>query len=56
MRLGLADRRLGVEDVLSARLFPSRVELPEELREVYQERVPTRQLERLRTHALSYAA
>lgn len=56
MRLGLASRRLGVDEVLAERLFPSRVELPEDLREMYEERVPTRQLERMRTHELRYAA
>lgn len=56
MLRGLAKRRLSVEEVLSERLFPSRVELPADLAEVYWERVPTRQLSRLRSHELKYAA
>ena len=56
MRLGLTNRWLGVDEILAERLFPSRVELPEDLREVYEERVPTRQLEGMRTHELRYAA
>lgn len=56
MRLGLAKHRLSVEEVLSERLFPSWVELPEELREIYEERVPTRQIAKIRTHELKYAA
>ena len=53
---GLIDRRLSVREVLSERLFPSRVELPEDLAEMYWERVPTRQLPRLRRHELRHAA
>jgi transposase-like protein len=56
MRLGLAERRLTVREVLGRRLFPSRVELDEELEEAYWERIPTRHLPRLRSHELSYAA
>lgn len=56
MLRGLADRRLGVEEILGERLFPSRVPLPPELEEIYWERVPTRQLPRLRAHELTYAA
>jgi hypothetical protein len=55
-RLGLTDQRLSVDEVLAERLFPSRVDLPEELREMYEERVPTRQLERTRAHELRYAS
>ena len=56
MRLGLAERRLSVEDLLAERLVPSRVLLPEELKEIYEERVPTRQLKTIRTHELRHAA
>lgn len=56
MKRGLMSRRLSVEEVLSKRLFPSQVLLPPDLQEVYGERVPTRQLPRLRHHELKYAA
>jgi hypothetical protein len=44
-----------VEDVLKKRLFPSHVELPPDLQEVYAERVPTPQLGAVRHHTLTYA-
>jgi len=56
MLRGLQDRRLGFEEVLAERLHPTRENLPPELEEVYQERIPTRQLLRLRRHDLTYAA
>lgn len=56
MKRGLTDRRLSVEEVLERRLFPSRVQLPEDLDEVYFERIPTRQIETPRSHQLAYAA
>jgi len=55
MLRGLKERRLSFEEVLSERLFPSREVLPAELSEIYRERVPTRQLGRLRSHDLLYA-
>ncbi len=56
MLRGLKDRRLSHEDVLEERLFPSRVDLPPELKEIYWERIPTRQLPKLRSHDLTLAA
>ena len=56
MLRGLVRHRLEAEDVLAKRLFPSRVDLDEELREAYFERIPTRQIARPRTHDLVYAA
>jgi transposase-like protein len=55
MKRGLTKRRLEVEDVLQKRLFPSHVDLPPDLQEVYAERVPTRQLGEVRQHELTYA-
>lgn len=55
MQRGLAARRLEPRDVLAKRLFPTRIELDEELEEAYFERIPTRQVERPRQHALVYA-
>ncbi len=56
MLRGLARERLSPEQVLARRLLPSRVRLPPDLVPVYEERVPTRQLPRLRCHELTYAA
>ena len=55
MKRGLTKRRLEVEDVLKKRLFPSHVELPPDLQEVYAERVPTPQLGAVRHHTLTHA-
>jgi hypothetical protein len=56
MLLGLMERRLGVDEVLAERLFPSRAELPPDQEEVYWERVATRQLPKPRRHELRLAA
>ena len=56
MTLGLKVRRLEVAEVMSERLFPSHVQLPEDLAEMYGEGIGTRQVERPRRHALRYAA
>ena len=55
MKKGLLTKRLSAEEVLEKRLFPGRVGLPADLQEVYEERVPTRQMARLRRHELKYA-
>ena len=54
-RLGLTKRKLTVDDVLSVRLFPSRIRLPERIARYYWRRTPTRGLARLRTHQLRLA-
>jgi hypothetical protein len=54
-RLGLAARRLEVEDVLEARLFPSRIPLPERLQRYYWREVPTRRIPNGARHRLRYA-
>jgi hypothetical protein len=55
-RLGLLRRRLTVDEVLAARLFPTRVALPERLAVYYWRLTPTRGLANPRTHALRLAA
>ena len=55
MRLGLAERRLTVEDVFTRRLFPSRIRLPEPWTTYYWRRVPTRAMPRWRDHRRVYA-
>ena len=55
-RLGIAHRRLGVEDVLAERIFPSRAALPARWEDYYWRRIATRRIPNGRTHALRYAA
>lgn len=55
MERGLLSRRLSVEDVLSERIFRTRVALPPRWAEYYDGQVKTRVLGRNRVHALSYA-
>ncbi len=55
-RLGLLPRRLRVEDVLRARLFPSCVRLPLRWVEYYERSLRTRRIPKGSTHALRYAA
>jgi len=55
MRLGIADHRLMIEEVLAHRLFPSRVGLPEPWVEYYWSRVPTRTISRCVEHRRRYA-
>lgn len=54
-RLGLLPRRLSVEDVLHARVFPSCVELPERWVDYYRRSLPTRRIPNGAEHALKYA-
>jgi hypothetical protein len=54
-RLGLMPRRLGVEEILSRRLFPSRVGLPERVMKYYRREIVTRVIPNGRRHALKYA-
>ena len=55
-RLGILARRLGVEDVLRARLFPQRVGLPARWALYYWRLTPTRRIPNARRHALRYTA
>ena len=55
-RLGIAARRMDVEDVLEARLFPSRAALPDRLRRYYDRDLVTRRIPNGARHRLSYAA
>lgn len=56
MRLGLTSRPLPIRELLSRRLFPSRVELPAEWTRYYRGEVPTRRLRNERRHRLKLAA
>ena len=55
MRLGLADRRKTVAEVLSIRLFVSRIRLPEVLSRFYWREVETRRIAQNRRHTLRLA-
>ena len=54
-RLGLADRRLSVGEVLEKRLFASRIRLPAALERYYRRTVVTPALGSNRVHRLVYA-
>jgi len=55
-RLGLLPRRLQVEDVLSRRLFPTRIELPPRWAAYYWREIPTRAIASPARHRAHYAA
>jgi len=55
VKLGVIPKRLRVEDVLHARLFPWRTELSEWLERCYFGRIPTRRISNCRIHQLQYA-
>jgi hypothetical protein len=55
MRLGLAEQRLSVEQVLARRLFPTRVPLPERWRPYYWRTSHTRAIPHCVSHARRYA-
>ena len=48
--MGLLRKRLTVEEILSSRLFPSRMKLSTWVKRCYEGRIPTRRLERIRIH------
>jgi hypothetical protein len=54
-RLGLLQRRLRVADVLEARLFPTRVVLPERWARYYRREIPTRRLPNGAPHRAKFA-
>lgn len=56
MRLGLTAHRLVPHEVLTMRLFPSRVRLPGSWSEYYWGKVRSREIPNGRKHALKYAA
>ena len=56
MRLGIAKRRLTVEEVLKERIFPLRVELPERWADYYWRRIRTRRIPNGRVHRKVFAA
>jgi hypothetical protein len=51
----LTEKRLGLDELLHRRLFPSLVKLPEPLDDYYWRRVRTRQIPNGTAHALKYA-
>ena len=55
MRLGIATKRLSVEEILKERLFPSRVELPERWADYYWRRIRTRRVPNGRRHRKVFA-
>jgi DNA-binding Lrp family transcriptional regulator len=55
-RLGILERRLEVDEVLAARLFPKRIVLPDRWVLYYWRLTPTRRIPNGRVHALRYAA
>jgi hypothetical protein len=55
MRLGLTRRRLGWQEILSGRLFVTRLRLQAPMDRYYWGREPTRQIPNARAHALVLA-
>jgi hypothetical protein len=55
-RLGILGRRLTVDEVLAARLFPKRIGLPDRWAPYYWRLTPTRRIPNGRRHTLRYAA
>ena len=55
-RLGILGRKLSVDDVLTARLFPTRCALPERWAQYYWRHTTTRRIPNGRRHMLRYAA
>lgn len=55
-RLGILARRLTVDAVLAARLFPQRIGLPDRWAQYYWRLTPTRRIPNGRRHTLRYAA
>jgi len=55
MRIGVTDRLLSWPQILSKRLFVTRIPLPESQQPYYWGRIPTRQIPNARDHRLRYA-
>lgn len=55
MRLGIAEKRLSVEELLGQRLFPAHDPLPARWQTYYRRKTPTRRISSISTHRLSYA-
>jgi len=55
-RLAILGRKLAVDDVLAARLFPNRIGLPDRWALYYWRLTPTRRIPNGRRHSLRYAA
>ncbi len=56
MRLGLTERPVPIPELLGERLFPERVQLPEELASYYRGEVRTSRIKNERRHTLKLAA
>ena len=56
MRLGIANHKVGVDELLKERYFPSRIELPRRWQQYYAKTVITRAIPKGRKHELKYAA
>ncbi len=56
MRVGVCTHRFSVRRILSQRLFPSRIRLPERWQDYYWRRTPTRCIQNPRTHRRRYTA
>ena len=56
MRAGVCTHRWSNRRILSERLFPSRVSLPQRWQDYYWRRIPTRCIKHARTHRLKYVA
>jgi hypothetical protein len=54
-RLGVFHRKLGVGELLGARLFPSRFRLPGVLQRIYDREIRTRRIPNGARNRLSYA-
>ncbi len=55
MERGLTDRRFGLDDIFSGRIFRDHIELPKRWSEYYDRKIRTRALDRNCEHGLSYA-
>ena len=55
MRARVCEHRWSVKQILSRRLFPTRIGLPERWQQYYWRRTPTRRIPNVRTHQLRYA-
>jgi len=56
MRAGIASSKISPKALLTSRLFPSRIRLPDPWRDYYERSVPTRRIRNPRSHRLVRAA
>jgi hypothetical protein len=55
-RIGIVEHKLSVDKLLTERLFPTRIHLPDRIAQYYWRRVPTRRIPNAPEHHLAYAA